>query len=91
MLCGRPWLLPPGDVLVVLRLIRLGRSLRELIDLGEELKGRSVGFRNLKKSRNAMTAGSKLFFYIFPGGVRAGDQPREDDSWARVRAGGRPS
>jgi DNA invertase Pin-like site-specific DNA recombinase len=38
-----------GDVLVVARLDRLGRSLRELIDLVGELEGRGVGFRSLKE------------------------------------------
>ena len=38
-----------GDVLVVARLDRLGRSLRELIDLLGELEGRDVGFRSLKQ------------------------------------------
>jgi DNA invertase Pin-like site-specific DNA recombinase len=36
-----------GDVLVVARLDRLGRSLRELIDLVGDLEGRGVGFRSL--------------------------------------------
>lgn len=36
-----------GDVLVMARLDRLGRSLRELIDLVGELEGRGVGFRSL--------------------------------------------
>ena len=46
-----------GDVLVVARLDRLGRSLRELIDLVGELEGRSVGFRSLKESLDTTTAG----------------------------------
>ncbi len=46
-----------GDVLVVARLDRLGRSLMELIDLVEELEGRGVGFRSLKESLDTTTAG----------------------------------
>lgn len=39
-----------GDVLVVARLDRLGRSLRELIGLVGELEERGVGFRGLDES-----------------------------------------
>jgi DNA invertase Pin-like site-specific DNA recombinase len=46
-----------GDVLVVARLDRLGRSLRELIDLVGELESRGVGFRSLKESLDTTTAG----------------------------------
>jgi DNA invertase Pin-like site-specific DNA recombinase len=45
-------------VLVVARLDRLGRSLRELIDLVRELEGRGVGFRSLKVSLDTTTAGA---------------------------------
>src|SRR5215216_3506168 len=54
-----------GDVLVVARLDRLGRSLRELIDLVGELEGRSVGFRSLKESLDTTTAGGRLIFHVF--------------------------
>src|SRR4051794_34501993 len=36
-----------GDVLIVWRLDRLGRSMRHLIDLVEELLQRSVGFKSI--------------------------------------------
>lgn len=54
-----------GDVLVVAKLDRLGRSLREFIGLVEELKGRGVGFRSLKESLDTTTAGGRLIFHVF--------------------------
>ncbi len=42
-----------------------GRSLRELIDLVEELGGRGVGFRSLKESLDTTTAGDRLIFHVF--------------------------
>lgn len=53
-----------GDVLVV-RLDRLGRSLRELVDLIGELGNRGVGFRSLKESLDTTTAGGRLIFHVF--------------------------
>jgi len=41
-----------GDVLMI---ARLGRSLRELIDLVGKLEGRGVGFRSLKESLDTTT------------------------------------
>src|SRR5665213_3442055 len=40
--------LRPGDTVVVWRLDRLGRSLKNLIALVEDLKTRGVSFRSLK-------------------------------------------
>ena len=54
-----------GDVLVVARLDRLGRSLRELIDLVGELEGRDVGFRSIKESLDTTTDGGRLNFHVF--------------------------
>lgn len=53
------------DVLVVARLDRLGRSLRELIDLVGELESRGVGFRSLKESLDTTTPGGRLIFHVF--------------------------
>lgn len=54
-----------GGVLVVVRLDRLGKSLRELIDLVGELEGRGVGFRSLKESLNTTTTWGRLIFDVF--------------------------
>src|SRR3954453_7411082 len=54
-----------GDVLVVWRLDRLGRSLRHLIETITLLNGRKVGFRSLTESIDTTTSGGKLVFHIF--------------------------
>ncbi len=41
--------LQSGDILVVWRLDRLGRSMRHLITLVEDLRGRGIGFRSLNE------------------------------------------
>lgn len=55
----------PGDCLVVWRLDRLGRSLRNLIDIVAELDARGVGFRSLQESIDTTTSGGKLVFHVF--------------------------
>ncbi|HWL51219.1 MAG TPA: recombinase family protein [Chthoniobacteraceae bacterium] len=57
--------LRPGDVLVVWKLDRLGRSLRHLIDTVAELQSKEMGFRSLQENIDTTTSGGKLFFHIF--------------------------
>lgn len=57
-----------GDVLVVWKLDRLGRSLRHLINLIHDLDDRGVGFKVLSGQGaeiDTTTAGGKLVFAIF--------------------------
>lgn len=54
-----------GDVLVVWRLDRLGRSLKHLIELVNALEERGIGFQSLQESIDTMTSGGKLIFHIF--------------------------
>jgi DNA invertase Pin-like site-specific DNA recombinase len=54
-----------GDVIVVWRLDRLGRSLRHLIDVMTELEKEGIGFRSLQEEINTTTSGGKLVFHIF--------------------------
>ena len=54
-----------GDVLVVWRLDRLGRSLRNLLELVEKLKERKVGFRSIQESMDTSTSGGNLIFQVF--------------------------
>lgn len=57
--------LQPGDVLVVWRLDRLGRSLGDLIALIAGLKERGCGFKSLTESIDTNTAGGELVFHVF--------------------------
>jgi DNA invertase Pin-like site-specific DNA recombinase len=54
-----------GDTLVVWRLDRLGRSLRDLIDTITHLGSRGVGFKSLQENIDTNTSGGKLVFHIF--------------------------
>ncbi|NLX96923.1 MAG: recombinase family protein [Rhodopirellula sp.] len=58
--------LQSGDVLVVWRLDRLGRSMRHLITLVEDLRGRGIGFRSLNEGAiDTTSASGELIFNIF--------------------------
>ena len=55
-----------GDILVVWRLDRLGRSVRHLIDLVEELRQRGVGFKSICDGAiDTTTASGELIFNVF--------------------------
>jgi len=54
-----------GDTLVVWRLDRLGRSLKHLIKLIEDLEEKKIGFRSLQESIDTTTSGGRLVFHIF--------------------------
>ncbi|WBW63472.1 recombinase family protein [Klebsiella electrica] len=56
--------LRPGDVLVVWKLDRLGRSVRDLITLVSELQQRGVNFRSLTDSIDTSTAAGRFFFHV---------------------------
>ena len=57
--------LRPGDVLVVWKLDRLGRSLSHLIRIVEELKDRSVAFRSLTEAIDTTTPHGVFLFNLF--------------------------
>jgi len=58
--------LAPGDMLVVWRLDRLGRSMAHLVTLIEGLLQRQVGFRSLGDGAiDTTTASGELVFHIF--------------------------
>jgi len=53
------------DVLVVWKLDRLARSLKDLVELINELESRQIGFRSLTEAIDTTTAGGRLVFHIF--------------------------
>ena len=58
--------LQSGDTLLVWRLDRLGRSLRHLVDLVENLRQRGVGFKSIRDGAvDTTSASGKLDFHIF--------------------------
>lgn len=54
-----------GDVLIVWKLDRLGRSLPDLIETVTSLATRSVGFRSLTEAIDTTTPGGRLVFHLF--------------------------
>tara|TARA_B110000046_G_scaffold186016_1_gene231418 strand:- start:5608 stop:6159 length:552 start_codon:yes stop_codon:yes gene_type:complete len=54
-----------GDTLIVWRLDRLGRSLKDLIEIITDLENKEIGFKSLNESIDTTTAGGKLIFHIF--------------------------
>lgn len=54
-----------GDTLVVWRLDRLARSLRQLIETVEGMEARGVGLRSLTEAIDTATPGGRLVFQIF--------------------------
>ena len=52
-------------MLIVWRLDRLGRSLRNLIELVGSLEDKKVGFWSLQEAIGTMSSGGKLIFHMF--------------------------
>lgn len=53
-----------GDTLVVWRLDRLGRSLRHLIDVAEDLQARGIALRSLTESLDTSTPVGRFLFAL---------------------------
>lgn len=89
--------LKPGDVLVVWKLDRLGRSLPHLIEIVGDLRARGVGFRSLTESLDTTTPMGELMFHVFGALaqyeralIRERVKAGLDSARARGRRGGRP-
>ena len=54
-----------GDVLIVWKLDRLGRSLAHLIEAVTSLASRRIGFRSLTEAIDTTTPGGRLVFHLF--------------------------
>src|SRR5271170_2503419 len=54
-----------GDTVIVWKLDRLARSMKQLIETIEDLRVRGIGFRSLTEVLNTTTAQGLLVFYMF--------------------------
>lgn len=86
-----------GDTLVIWKLDRLARSLKQLIETVEALAARGIGLRSLTEAIDTATSGGKLIFHIFGalaeferGVIRERTRAGLDAARARGRTGGRP-
>jgi DNA invertase Pin-like site-specific DNA recombinase len=86
-----------GDTLIVWRLDRLGRSLKDLIALAERLEQRKVGLKSLKEALDTTSSGGRLVFHMFGALaeferdlIRERTQAGLSAARARGRLGGRP-
>lgn len=57
--------LQDGDALIVWKLDRLTRSLRDLVSMLDDFHRRGIHFRSLTEEINTGTPGGKLIFHIF--------------------------
>ncbi len=55
----------PGDSLCVIRLDRLGRSLKELLDTVDNLKARRISLISLEEKLDTSSAAGELVFHVF--------------------------
>jgi DNA invertase Pin-like site-specific DNA recombinase len=86
-----------GDVLLIWKLDRLGRSLRHLIEVVTDLAQRGIGFKSLQENLDTTTSSGKLVFHMFGALaeferdlIRERTQAGLTAARARGRLGGRP-
>lgn len=53
-----------GDVLIVYKLDRLGRSLEHLIETTKKLEDRGIGFRSITEGFDTTTPAGKMIFHV---------------------------
>ena len=58
-------ILRAGDTVVIWRMDRLGRSLKDLIALVERLEAVGVGLRSLQEKIDTTSSGGRLVFHLF--------------------------
>lgn len=56
--------LRPGDTLVVWKLDRLGRTVKQLVDLVEELEADGIQFKSLKDNIDTASSAGRFFFHL---------------------------
>lgn len=86
-----------GDMLVVWKLDRLGRSITHLIETINSLQKKEISFKSLQENIDTTTSGGKLIFHMFSalaefecGLIQERTQAGLKAARARGRMGGRP-
>jgi DNA invertase Pin-like site-specific DNA recombinase len=86
-----------GDILVVWKLDRLARSMKQLIETVEDFEGRGIGLKSLQDPIDTSSASGKLVFHIFAalaeferGVIRDRTNAGLKSARERGRIGGRP-
>jgi DNA invertase Pin-like site-specific DNA recombinase len=86
-----------GDTLVVWRLDRLSRSLKDLIELVTQLEAQGIGLKSLHETLDTSSSSGKLIFHLFGALaefernlIRERTQAGLQAARARGRKGGRP-
>lgn len=86
-----------GDTIVVWKLDRLGRGLKDLISKVQELESRNIGFCSLTEGINTSTPTGKFFFHIMASLaqferelIRERTMSALKEARSRGRKGGRP-
>ena len=84
--------LKPGDEVVVLELSRLGRSMKDLIDIVTEIKERGATFRSVKEGIDLSSPYGELIFHLmgaFADFERKQILDRQKDGIASAKAKGK--
>lgn len=86
-----------GDVVTVTKYDRLARSLKDLLEIVETIRGRGAGFRSLAEDIDTTTPAGRLVFHVFASIAqfereRISERTKEGLASARRRGriGGRP-
>ena len=86
-----------GDTIVVWRLDRLGRSVKDLVDLMGVFQERGLGFRSLTEGMDTTSPGGMLIYHVFAAVaqfeadlIRSRTMAGLNAARARGRVGGRP-
>ena len=86
-----------GDVVVVTKYDRLARSLRDLLDIVDQIQAQGAGFRSLAEDIDTTTPAGRLVFHVFASIAqfereRISERTKEGIEAARRggRVGGRP-
>jgi DNA invertase Pin-like site-specific DNA recombinase len=58
-------MLRTGDTLIVWKLDRLARSLKDLVEIVQDLNDREIGFKSVTEAIDTTSSGGRLVFHIF--------------------------